>query len=76
MKPTNFFRRTIMTRPLYKKEIIRRSRSGTVGQKGAGDSTERSEFGPNAVYEYPHTLQFVNCKFTSEIVTILLPKLS
>ena len=29
----------------------RRSRSGTVGQKGAGDSFDRREFGRSAVYE-------------------------
>jgi hypothetical protein len=34
-----------------KGENIRRSRSGTVGQKGAGDSFDRREFGRSAVYE-------------------------
>jgi hypothetical protein len=36
---------------IIKGEDIRRSRSGTVGQKGAGDSIDRREFGRSAVYE-------------------------
>jgi hypothetical protein len=48
MKSTNFFRRTIMTRPLYKRNYPTFGREPSV-KKGAGDSTERSELGRSGI---------------------------